>query len=909
MLLDGDAQALDMTFLEDYDCVVLTETDLKTTSAVNNYCRSKQIMFIMANVVGLAGWCFVDLADGFKVTDTNGEEPNEQFIGRLAVEDGLVVVHTIDSRRHDLETGDHVLLSEIDGLNGKTFKIEVHDSSSFSLANCAVENLDSFEQGGVFRKFKVPTTFEFKAFDEQLYNPDLIITDYAQLSMPYYLHASMIAITETPTSFESFLTQAESALSKLNDKARFERLENATQIFQTIYSTAKAKFPPLCAFFGGVVAQEALKSLTNKFTPIKQWLHFDCIDLYEHDQEPVRKQDRYDVLRICLGSDAVVQKIQNSKVFMVGCGAIGCEMLKNLALLGSACAEGLVTITDNDLIEKSNLNRQFLFRPRDIRKPKSQTAADSIVKINPDMKIKVFQEKVCPQTEKETFTDSFFVDQDVCLNALDNVEARRYMDSRCVTNQVALLESGTLGTKGHVQTIIPHLSESYTTQQDPTDESVPYCTLKSFPSSIEHCIQWARDKFESSFTIKPTNFRKFLIDNTSVATTLVSLETQPNTVIDGSVQIAKIMRDFCFDWNDCVRLARVKFEKYFSNKAKNLLHAYPLDHKIDESTVFWKLPKRPPHAIKFNVDDDMHVRFVMSCARLHANVYGVSVPTGNVKQVLNEFEANVPCWRPSTAKKIITDEKMSKEEIAKNCNQSTEYDNLKCAELIKRVFDRLQSTPELNCLHFEKDDDSNGHVDFIHAAANLRASMYSIDPSDRLKVKRIAGKIVPAIATTTACIAGFVSIEFVKVIKREENLARHKNLFINLGLSLILVSEPGPCQRTQITETCSVTLWDKWRINGHKALTLQQFIAKLKDKYKLTASGIMNGSKVVWLPVMPGHAKRLAEPMAKLIKGPVGVNTLTTNDYVDLSITYAECDNIDHGNRNSLCPPVRYYFL
>ena len=52
----------------------------------------------------------------------------------------------------------------------------------------------------------------------------------------------------------------------------------------------------------------------------------------------------------------------------VGCGAIGCEMLKNLAMLGVSTADNsLITITDNDVIEKSNLNRQFLFRSQHIR--------------------------------------------------------------------------------------------------------------------------------------------------------------------------------------------------------------------------------------------------------------------------------------------------------------------------------------------------------------------------------------------------------------------------------------------------------------------------------------------------------------------------------------------------------------
>ena len=62
---------------------------------------------------------------------------------------------------------------------------------------------------------------------------------------------------------------------------------------------------------------------------------------------------------------------------------------------------------------------------------------------------------------------------------------------------------------------------------------------------------------------------------------------------------------------------------------------------------------------------------------------------------------------------------------------------------------------------FEKDDDSNGHMDFVASASALRARMYSIEAADRLKAKRIAGKIIPAIATATAAVAGLVSTELV----------------------------------------------------------------------------------------------------------------------------------------------------
>ena len=69
-------------------------------------------------------------------------------------------------------------------------------------------------------------------------------------------------------------------------------------------------------------------------------------------------------------------------------------------------------------------------------------------------------DKVYEQSEN-IFTDSFFEKLSVVANALDNVQARRYVDRRCVKAKTPLLESGTLGPKGHVQCIIPFITESY----------------------------------------------------------------------------------------------------------------------------------------------------------------------------------------------------------------------------------------------------------------------------------------------------------------------------------------------------------------------------------------------------------------------------------------------------------------
>lgn len=151
-----------------------------------------------------------------------------------------------------------------------------------------------------------------------------------------------------------------------------------------------------------------------------------------------------------------VDKLASSSTFLVGCGALGCEFLKNFALLGVSTREGaLVTVTDNDRIEVSNLSRQFLFRESNVGQSKSVAASEAVKKYNPALRIRALETLVAPNTES-TFDDAFWVKQSFVTNALDNVKARLYVDSKCVFYGKPLLESGTLGTKCNVQVVSRH---------------------------------------------------------------------------------------------------------------------------------------------------------------------------------------------------------------------------------------------------------------------------------------------------------------------------------------------------------------------------------------------------------------------------------------------------------------------
>ena len=71
----------------------------------------------------------------------------------------------------------------------------------------------------------------------------------------------------------------------------------------------------------------------------------------------------------------VQKELQELKLFLVGAGALGCEFMKNFALMGACSSgKGKLTVTDDDVIEKSNLSRQFLFRDKDIGRCSSSQA-------------------------------------------------------------------------------------------------------------------------------------------------------------------------------------------------------------------------------------------------------------------------------------------------------------------------------------------------------------------------------------------------------------------------------------------------------------------------------------------------------------------------------------------------------
>ncbi|EKD20022.1 poly(A)+ RNA transport protein [Drepanopeziza brunnea f. sp. 'multigermtubi' MB_m1] len=865
-----------------YQVVVLTNTPIKDQIIIGDYLHQKGIYLVVADTFGLFGSIFCDFGDKFTVIDPTGETPATGIVASID-EEGLV--SALDETRHGLEDGDYVTFTELQGMealnSAEPRKITVKGPYTFSIGD--VSGLGQYKRGGMFQQVKMPKFIDFKPLSVALKTPEFLISDYAKFDRPQQLHIGFQAL-------HGFAEQhgrlprpqnKEDAAIVIGSAEAFARKEGLDveidkQLLGELSFQATGDLNPMAAFFGGLAAQEVLKAVSGKFTPVNQWLYFDSLESLP-EKSPRSEElckplgSRYDGQIAVFGSEFQA-KLSNVQQFLVGAGAIGCEMLKNWAMIGLATGpDGKISVTDMDSIEKSNLNRQFLFRPKDVGQLKSDCAAAAVQVMNPDLKghIEAMRDRVGQDTE-HIFHENFWTSLDGVTNALDNVDARTYVDRRCVFFRKPLLESGTLGTKGNTQVVIPNLTESYSSSQDPPEQSFPMCTLRSFPNKIEHTIAWARELFESSFVKPAETVNLYLSQPNYIETTLKQGGNEKATL----EQIRDyLVEDKPLSVEDCIKWARLLFEKQYNNAIQQLLYNFPKDSVSSSGAPFWSGPKRAPDALKFDPNNEFHFTFVKAGANLHAFNYGINtkgLDEATITKVLDNMI--IPDFSPNAAVKIQADDS----EPDPNANASAFDDNSELEKIIEKLPPPKQLAGfKLTPVEFEKDDDTNYHIDFITAASNLRAENYKIELADRHKTKFIAGKIIPAIATTTALVTGLVILELYKVVDGKNKLEDFKNGFINLALPFFGFSDPiaspKAVYKSHTGDVAIDKLWDRFEVED---ITLQELL-DFFEKKGLTVTMLSSGVSLLYASFFPPaklkdrYPMKLSDLVARISKKPV----------------------------------------
>ena len=804
---------------KEHDVYIQINGSYENALTFNEKVRQLNKKFIWVNTYGLMGNVFCDF-NNFVCKDVDGENPSLAVLQNITA-DGTFI--TIDSDPHELYVGDIFILQDVKGIrdvNNQTFTVsKIINGTTFQVESKDI-NWNGYTSGGRIIQQKKEITFIHSLLDEQFDNPSIINLD------------------TDATDLHHLFKQLHNNINNITSEYKY------TKHFT---STLNGQFIPVCSILGSYAAQEVIKGITEKYTPTSQWYYYNCYDILDdtYNINYTLHGDRYDGMRMILG-DENVNKIRGTSYFVVGSGAIGCEHMKNFSMCGIGSMDSQIYITDMDTIEKSNLNRQFLFRNSDIGKLKSEVAARETMIMNPTVVVSSHQNKVCSETES-VYNAEFFNSIDGVANALDNVQARLYVDQRCIFNDKPLFESGTLGTKGNTQSIIPRVTEHYGASQDPQEKSFPVCTIKNFPNTIEHTIHWARNEFEELFTTYPHAWNKYLKDPSYLDRITAN---EKGEMINS---ILYLWRNRVSNFNDCVQFAINRFYEKYNNMIKQLLHAYPVDTETTSGINFWSGGKRCPVPI-ITIDCE----YVKHTSLLIAEMFNINIEDISIEEILsNTISIYKPVdYIPSDDINISANDKEEKE----NEKAFNERANI---SLLPNILDL--SKYNINSIDFEKDDDTNHHIDFITSSSNLRATNYEIPIADRYDTKIKAGKIIPAIATTTSMVSGLVTIEVIKYILGKRKIEDYKNTFLNLALGIIAQSEPMPAIINKVKDI-ELTVWDYYNIDSD--ILVSELLNKLSEKYCIEVDTISYGAKLLISP-MTGPIqknKRLGMKISKLLE-------------------------------------------
>lgn len=365
------------SFLSGFDVVVATQTSLAEAVRMDDICRKHGKAFIKADIRGVFSSVFCDFGDKFEVSDVDGEEPRTGIVAGIT-QGSTTLVTSVEDDRLEFEPGDLVVFSEVEGMSelNSAGPVKVLTAKPHSLEiDLDSSSLGQYTKGGIVTQVKQPKTLTFKSLRESVESPgEFLISDFSKLERPALLHLGFRAVDEfvgsvgrTPKPGDRGDADAVIEIAKrINDQAAQEsKVDIDEKVLAHLASTWSADLNPMAAAFGGVVGQEVVKAASGKFHPIFQWFYFDSIESLP--EEPLSQEElapeggRYDD-QIAVFGKTMQRKLESSNIFLVGAGALGCEFLKNMACMGVACGSGKVTVTDDDVIEKSNLSRQFLVR-------------------------------------------------------------------------------------------------------------------------------------------------------------------------------------------------------------------------------------------------------------------------------------------------------------------------------------------------------------------------------------------------------------------------------------------------------------------------------------------------------------------------------------------------------------------
>jgi len=896
--------------LKNYSCIIITEIKkLKYLFEIDKICRRNNVAFIYTGIFGLSGFLFNDFGDNHIIYNQNGLENLSYDISHITQKGKMfdVYLNLKDKKYIELNDGDYVKFKQIKGLielnHIEPIKIIIKDNNLFSFEK-KIKTDSKYISGGIVEEVKIPKKKKFMSLEDKFYIPYYdekpIILDATKKNENKLLH---IAIVSLHQYFEKY-----NKLPDLNNLSQVkEVVEFAKEFYNKILNNnnnnkwikikkknkeinipfdesyiirvarwSKSEINPICTFLGGIVAQEAIK-ITGKYEPIYQWLRFDFFETIDNIPDNCNRDllnSRYDD-QIAIFGNEIQKKLSNLNIFMIGAGALGCEYLKNFALMGISTSEkniSNVTVTDNDYIELSNLSRQFLFKNTDIGKSKSICACREAKIMNNNFNCISIQKLVCKDTEK-IFNDNFWEKQNIIISAVDNLSARKYIDNKCTFFSLPLIDAGTEGTNASSDIFYPWKTICYNDLPEPKKMKYAVCTLKKFPTQIEHCIEWSKEIFKELFEESINELKLVINDKFNFINIL-------KTKIDSNELYYKLEKIKYFSIilenptkQKIIDFAIFIFHYYFNILIENLLKEHPLESKLDDTNLFWENGKKPPHCLEINVKNNDHILFFKSFYYILSHIINY--------------------------KEIIDDEELINIILNSKCINNINNKNNDIEKGIERLEKNKEKINTLIPEIFNKDKDENFHINCILALSNLRAENYKIEKCNFLKAKEVAGNIIPVVITSTATITGFASLQIYTMLQTN-NIKFMKGCSINIGLSQFNISNPEQIryfsnqEKTENSKEIRVitgkySVWDSIKIIGPN-VTIEEIVNYFKKKFNIDIDFINSGTKN--LVSLLDSEEEFTNTVEDLYTRETGIEISKETKYIELQFVSSDKNTI-----------------
>lgn len=693
--------------------IIQVNEQFKDNIFINNLARQNNIPYISTFTSGLNGYIFNDFGNEWIVNDINDMGETLPPLQVAYTSKNIIEF----KEKHNLSKKYKLVITDETGQVFTGIKILeiVNPTKIKTNINLDKINLKTIE---ILKESK---TYNFNTFKTEINKPNKNEMFYLNLTLNEYQNR----YKSNPASWN--IEDYNKFKSILTDLTDMKINENLIKKFSYC---SNGILPTCCAIISGFVSFEVLKIIGHKYIPIYQFNFYDFHDLIpdkmienytENNLEEFYCNNKYNKIVNIFGN-TLFNKIKNTHPFIIGSGALGCELLKNLTLLNTQN----ITITDPDHIEKSNLSRQFFFNDSDIGKNKAETSSSKAKLLNNEMTITTFTDKLSYETDNK-FNNEFYKNINVLLGALDNIEARKYIDNKCNRYRIPYIDSGTMGAQASINCIIPNLTDDLTSMLNSQEENIPICTIKSFPTKIEHTIQWGRELFEQEFTLFPQKMKK-LIDQ------YLDFENLPDhEIMDLYYLINKYNVKELNQSTYRIILNRI-YQENFHDNINKLLKEY--ENKEELHT------KKFPSYINRDKNKEYIDAFYRSGFKLLNQMYNLNI----------EY----------------------------TCIDNT--DNLLNQEFTKSIVECIENHKQYNfsSVEFEKDNEELGHIEFITACVNLRNEQYDIPKTDSFQVRKIAGKIIPAMITTTSIASGYQTLEYIKLISYDNyTIETFKNRFVN----------------------------------------------------------------------------------------------------------------------------------